>query len=58
MKIDLTIEQINVILAALQDAPIAHKHTDPVIRHLVQQVQEASKPAADPAPADKTPEAS
>lgn len=48
MKIELSIQQINIILAGLQELP--HKHSDTVIRHIGQQVEEASKPAEPPAP--------
>lgn len=48
MKLELSIQQINIILAGLQELP--HKHSDAVIRHIGQQIEEANKPAEPPSP--------
>lgn len=37
MELKLTTEQVNVVLAGLQELP--HKFSDPVIREIMQQVQ-------------------
>lgn len=37
MELKLTPEQVNVVLAGLQELP--HKYADPVIREIMQQVQ-------------------
>lgn len=37
MELKLTPEQVNIVLAGLQELP--HKFSDPVIREIMQQVQ-------------------
>ena len=41
MKLDLTPEVINGILAILQEAPVPHKIIDPILKELVRQANDA-----------------
>jgi len=46
MKLELSIDQLNVVIAGLQEIP--HKHSDPIIREIIRQVEE-QKPGEKPA---------
>lgn len=46
MKLELDTNQINIILAGLQELP--HKHSDGVIRAIFEQVNAQAEPPAKP----------
>lgn len=46
MKLELTPDQINVVLGGLQEIP--HKFSAPVIQEIVKQCEAQAKPPVDP----------